>query len=175
MFFIYITLVLALISVVLWAMVSFNYVVQYQGRINMQWDKVCALIEQRDALLGDLQNLWVSPEAPAPDEHVHRLQELLAADAALHWQEVERRVQLRQQIEEQVLHLMSTAQNSPQLAQGNALADIQQQLIENGGILAEEATVYNRTVSTYNNLLTVNPNRIIAQKLGYAAAPLYAI
>lgn len=175
MFYVYAVIVLLLVAAALWVILCFNNVIQQQRRLNLQWERVARFLYDRDAVLGDFQNLWVSPEAPAPDARLAKLQELLAADAALDWAEVEARAALRQQIEAEVMQLMAAAQENPTLSQGNGLAKVQLALRENGIQLAREAELYNRQVRVYNALLQINPNRIIAQKTGHSAAPFYAV
>lgn len=175
MFYIYAIVVLLLVGLALWVILCFNNVLQQQRQMNFVWGQVTALLDERDSIIGDFQNLWVSPDAPAPDARLAHLQELLVADASLDWSEVEARAALRQQIETELLQLMGVAQENPALAQGAQLAQVQQQLRDNGMMLAKEAELYNRHVRVYNGLLSINPNRAIAQKTGHAPAPLYAI
>lgn len=173
MYYLYVTLILALVATALWAIVCFHYVLQQQRSLNALWGRASLLFMERNKMLGELQNLWVSPNAPKPDAHFEHLQELLAQDVAAPWLEVEQRNALRLQIDAEAQHVLSHAKALPQLAQNPALPMIEERLAENAVLVLREIDLYNRAARLYNNLLQVNPNRLIAQWLGFLPAPIY--
>lgn len=172
MYYLYIVIVLALVATALWAIVCFHYVLQQQRRLNALWVSIAQLLQERDELYGDLQNLWVAPNAPKPDEHIHKLQELLAQEASLHWQEVQKRAAVRVAMDAEVQHIITHAQTIPAL-EGDALDNLCLSIDDNSTRLKNSVTAYNRATQIYNNLLQANPNRFLAQKFGLGEAPVY--
>lgn len=176
MYYLYVMCVLALVATALWAIVCFHYVLQQNRKLNALWGQINQLLSERNRMLGDLQNMWVSPDAPQPDAYLAQLQDLLAQDAATHWQDVEKRHALRQQIDAEAQHVLLQAKSLPQFAQHQqALLNIEQHLADNAAQLVREVDLYNRTVRVHNNLLQVNPNRFIAQRLKFQPAPVYGM
>lgn len=174
MLFIYVTLILLFFAVALWGMVGFHYVLQSQRKLNLLWERIGAVLLHRNELMGDLPRLWSSPDAPSASLHLEALQDLLAQDASAHWQDVQQRVALRTEIEQQAQMVLTEAQQHPAIANQQYLQQLQAALQENGQVLVREVSEYNKTVQIYNMLLQRNPNRFFARKLGLEKAPQYA-
>lgn len=168
MIYVYVTLITVFFAVLLWAFVSFHYVLTQQRRLNGLWGQLSGLLAQRDTWLGELPGLWETP-----GQEAQALQDLLERDMAMHWQDVPARAALRKDIEAQVYRVLALARKDARTAQDPKLAQVEQALRDNGAILAKCAKDYNRSVQVYNNLLTVNPNRFMARKVGLEPAPQY--
>ena len=172
MVFIYVTFIVMFFAVLLWAIVCFHYVLQQQRRLNSLWQYINALLVQRNEWMGELQALWGG--APAQEIAVHALQESLAEDTARNWQDVPARAAARKQIEALAFQLLTAARQDAAVAQNPLLGQIEQALRDNAVALEKGGKDYNRAVQIYNSLLQQNPNRFIAGKLGFEAAPYYA-
>jgi hypothetical protein len=175
MYYVYVVIVLALVAIALWAMVSFHYVLQQQRKLNAFWGVISQMLLARNEILGDLQNLWVSPAAQLPKNHLAQLQALLAQDTTVAWQDVEQRSMLRKQIDAEGTQLIAQAKTQPHVAQNQRLQAIEQRLVENASMILRDADMYNRTARLYNSLLQVNPNRFIAGRLKLSPATLFHI
>lgn len=174
MYYIYVTMVLALVAVILWMMMCFSYAMQQQRKLNQIWEWVSQLLQERYLLLYELVGLWSRPEAPPPDAGLQLLQQLLEQEEALNWQDVARRAHYLQQINAVLPQVVQMAQAVPVLAQGEALDAIVQQLEANNAQLVRTAEGYNRAVRVYNAMLLKNPTRMMAAWFGYKKVPLFS-
>lgn len=173
MVFLYITVVLMLVSIALWAIMCCHYLLQRQRYLNVQWADVNALLEQRNSLLGEVQNLWVAPGLPAPSDTMQHLQDLLAQDTEMNWQDVKARAALRQRIESLGQQVLSASHQQPDIARNPALNQTEQMLRDNAMFLDKSIKNYNRSVQIYNEMLQQFPQDMLSRKMGLERAPSY--
>jgi hypothetical protein len=175
MYFAYALLVLLLVALILWVLLCFSAALQMQRQLNVLWERAAQLFAERDVLLGQVRGLWQIPGAPEPDVHSQRLQEMQGQDAETHWQEVEQRAWLRQQIDIEAQHVIAAAQQSPALAQQPGFGELLQMLTNNAAALGKAVLAYNQMVRNYNAALRSQPTRFLASRMGLAPAPLFAV
>lgn len=175
MIYLYITLVVMFFAVMLWGIMCCHYVLQRQRHLNAQWEYFSNLLYQRNALMGELQNLWVAPGMPAPDTTVQHLQDLLAEDITMDWENVQGRAALRPRIESLAQQVLAAAYQHEILGRNPVLGEISQMLNDNGALVDKSALNYNRSVQIYNAMLEQFPHDVLARRVGMVKAPLYRV
>lgn len=175
MIYLYITLVVMFFAVILWGIMCCHYVLQRQRHLNAQWEYFSNLLHQRNALMGEAQNLWVAPGMPAPDTTVQHLQDLLAEDTAMDWQNVQGRAALRPRIESMAQQMLAAAHQHERIAKNPVLSEIEQMLNNNAALMEKSIKNYNRSVQIYNAMLHQFPHDMLARKIGLEPAPVYRI
>lgn len=168
----YVCIVLIVVSLYLWAVVSFNNVVRIRNHVLLSWQIVDNMFDRRNAIVNELCELWQRyAEHPLPPSGEH-LQDLLSHDIDLDWNDVPKRTSLQKSISYACTQFLENAKRSPVISGMVEFTQLQEYLQHVNEELARTIKLYNTTALRYNEELTTFPHDVMAPRLGYSIAAI---
>lgn len=195
MYFVFIIVVLLIVSGVLWCFLSYHNVLANRRFLNAGWGRIHALLMARNEMLAHFQENWagvrtvsaqdvpaqegVAQQEPSvaapPSPLVIQFQDLLAEDVSHEWDDVVVRAEIRAELEEVAHKLFTETLSRPQILQDEDFNLLRVALEENTAALNVEVKGFNKIVTRYNFFLKKQPNPFMARHFGAVPIDIFPI
>lgn len=161
MYYLYVAIVLSLVTLVLLVLLSFHNLLNNRRYLNRTWRRIHALLSARNELLLKLKET-AELYLPVQNENLFAFQDFLEEDTIHRWNDAKSRGEIRYDLENAAYATLTDIKTNP-AAQGNPmLSGLLRSLTDNAASLKIEIRRFNKAADAYNKFFYKTSNRIIA-------------